>query len=80
MSRTERILLALLVIGVWALVAVACWNAEPVQATSSLSAYDVDGLEEFVEDIVEDCVVSGEVQIYDPASGYGELESVQIDC
>jgi hypothetical protein len=29
---------------------------------------------------VEACRVSGEVYIYDPESGYGELESVSIDC
>jgi hypothetical protein len=79
MTRTDRVLLSLLVVALWALVLVVGGDAKPAYGIY-IDASDVDGLEDFIEDVVEDCDVSGEVYVYDPEGGYGELESVTIDC
>lgn len=79
MTRTDRILICLLVVGIWALVLATDFDAKPALA-AYIHASEIDGLEDQIEEIVEDCSVTGEVYIYDLESGYGELESVSIDC
>lgn len=80
MSNVDRILTALLVLGVWILVAAFCLTPSTTQAAVTIEASEIEGLEDFVEEVIEDCRVSGEVYIYDSESGYGELASVSIDC
>lgn len=79
MTRTDRVLIGLLVLGVWILVLAA--DVHPPRAFAAvIDTSEVDGLEDLIEDVVENCNVSGEVYIWDPEGGYGELESVNIDC
>ena len=80
MTKADRILVALLVLGIWVLIAVLSLAPSTTSAAVTIEASEVDGLEDFVEDVIEDCTVSGEVYIYDSESGYGELDSVTIDC
>ncbi len=44
----------------------------------SIDADDIDGLESFIENVVEDCSVQGEAYIY--SREYAELEGVSISC
>lgn len=80
MKTADRMLLAALVAGVWALVVLNILN-QPAYALS-IAASDIDGLEYYVNDIVEDCSVRGEVYVYEisGSEGYGELESARINC
>ena len=79
MTRTDRIIIGLLLVGIWALTLVTVFDAKPAYAIY-IDASEIDGLEDFIQEVVEACDVTGEVYIYDPESGYGELESVSIDC
>jgi len=71
MKKIDRILVASLALGVWALVALTLLNSKPVGAQSGLSRSEVEG-------IIEDCTVSGQVYIY--GMPYGEIESGSIQC
>jgi len=78
MSRIDRALLAALVAGVWLL---ALAQMEKPAYAFHIEASDVDGLEDFITDVVNgSCTISGEVYIYDKETGYGSLQSGSIDC
>ena len=79
MTRTDRIIIGLLLVGVWALTLVTVFDAKPAYAIY-IDASEIDGLEDLIREVVEGCNVSGEVYIYDLENGYGELESARIDC
>jgi len=71
MKKIDRILVASLVLGVWALVALTLLNSKPVGAQSGLSR-------RAVKRIIEGYTVTGEVYIH--GMPYGSIESGSIDC
>ena len=73
MNAFDRVLLAVLGIGVWTLIAVTLTSSSVQAGTQELSRYDV-------EDIVEDCTVSGDVngEVYMYNERNGELEGAQL--
>jgi len=78
MKTIDRLILGALAVGVWALIAIQVTSHTPAYAAASIDADEVYGLRSFVERVVEDCSVSGEVFIY--SKEYGSLESVSISC
>lgn len=80
MTRIDRILVGLLIAGIWALVLTADFHT-PAAHAASIDVSEVDGLEELIEQVVESCTVSGDVYIYDDSEGgYGEIGLGSIDC
>ena len=77
MKTFDRLIIGALVTGVWVLVAIQVTSSVPAFALS-IDADDIDGLESFIEDVVEDCSVQGEAYIY--SREYAELEGVSISC
>ncbi len=81
MKLIDRILVCVLALGIWVWVFLSFFSASPLFALY-VSADDVDGLTSYVEDVVEDCQVSGQVYVYDVSGGegYGNISSAQISC
>ncbi len=81
MKLIDRILVCVLGLGIWAWVFLSFFSATPLFALS-VDADDVDGLRRYVENVVEDCRVSGEVYVYEVSGGegYGSIESARIRC
>ena len=74
----DRIILGSLAAGIWAWVLVSLLSPSPLLALSiSIDASDIDGLSSYIEDVVEDCTVSGEVYIY--GMPYGDITG-SISC
>ena len=82
MTRTDRIILCVLAVGVWVLTFVTVFDGDPVHAAAEIQieASEIDGLRYFITDVVEYCTVTGEVYIYDREGGHGQLDTASIDC
>jgi len=83
MKLIDRILMCVLALGIWAWVFLSFFSASPLLALNvDVDADDVDGLTSYVEKVVEDCRVSGEVYVYDVSGGegYGEISLARIHC
>jgi len=79
MKTIDRIILGFIAVGLWT--SIFMFNAHPRDAYAlSIDASDIDGLDYYIEGIVEDCTVSGSVYIYDRDGGYGDIESTSISC
>jgi len=80
MKVIDRIILSTLTIGILVLL-IGLYIDRPSYALS-IDASNVDGLKRYVENIVEDCSVSGQVYVYDifGSEGYGRLNSSSISC
>ena len=77
MKTLDRVILGVMTAGIWT--AIAMFYLHPTDAIAlSIDASDIDGLEYFIENIIEDCTVGGEVYLY--SERYGEIESGQISC
>lgn len=70
MKSTDRVVVTLLALGIWALVFVLIFRPDFAGAQRNLRP--------FIESVVEDCRVTGEVYIY--GMPYGEIESGRIHC
>jgi len=81
MKLIDRILVCVLALGIWAWVFLSFFSASPLFALY-IGTDDVDGLKSYVEDVVEDCKVKGEVYVYEiyGGEGYGNISSAQISC
>ena len=77
MKTIDRLIFGTLAVGVWALIAIQVTTHTPAYAVN-IDAWEVDGLEDFIEDVVEDCSVEGEAYIY--SEDYAELDGVSISC
>ena len=66
MTKIDRMLVAFLGLGVWALVATTIFKTTPVVAEEQRSRYEI-------ESIVEDCSIYGEVSD-------GEIDGGGISC
>ncbi len=77
MKTIDRLIIGALAIGVWVIVAIQVTSSTPAYAIS-IDASEIDGLEDFIEDVVEDCSVQGEAIIY--SEDHAELDGVSISC
>ncbi len=83
MKLIDRILVCVLALGIWAWVFLSFFSASPLFALSiDIDAEDVDGLRSYVQNVVQDCRVSGDVYVYDVSGsdGYGTISSARIRC
>jgi hypothetical protein len=77
MKTIDRAIMATLAAGIWTAILTFYLQSNSVHALS-ISADDIDDLEYAVENIVENCSVSG--QVYMHSAEYGDIESATIDC
>jgi len=77
MKTIDRIILSFIAVGIWTSIFMFNTHSEDAYALS-IDASDIDGLEYYIEDIVEDCTVSGQVYVYD--GEYGDIQSASISC
>ena len=80
MNVIDRTILSTLTIGIWVLL-IGLYIDRPSYALS-IDASDIGNLRHYVENIVEDCSVSGQVYVYEisGSEGYGQLNSSSISC
>jgi hypothetical protein len=81
MRLTDGILIAVLAGCIMAWVAVTFFSTSPIYALS-VDAGDVDGLRSYIENVLKDCQVNGEVYVYDliDSEGFGSISSARIRC
>ena len=75
MKTVDRVLVALLAIGVWGLVATNLLSFKVASAEPQREDYEI---RQIIRQTIENCTVSGEVYLY--SERYGEIESGSIDC
>jgi hypothetical protein len=77
MKTIDRFILVILAVGVWVIIILQL--VTPIKTMAiDIDASDISGLEYFIEDVVEDCQVYGEVSIHDEYSG--EIDGGYISC
>ena len=83
MKLIDKMLVCVLALGIWAWVFLSFFSASPLFALSiDIDAEDVDGLRSYVQNVVQDCQVNGQVYVHSVfgSDGYGTISSAQISC
>ncbi len=77
MKTIDRLIFGTLAVGVWALIAIQVTTHTPAYA-ARIDASDVNGLRGFVERVVRNCSVKGQVYMSDKENG--RLQNASISC
>jgi hypothetical protein len=78
MKTIDRLLLGALSLGVWVLIFHELVDSPLYAQSDDVYAENVSGLADFIEGVVENCEVIGDVYLY--SEEYGELDDGEISC
>ena len=78
MKTIDRLILGVLSLGVWLLLFQELVDSPLYAQSDDVYAGNIYGLEGFIEDVVEDCEVTGDVYLY--SEEYGEIDGAEISC